>query len=125
MIPQFKDPGIDPGRWAPQGEWTPEPDKEAAARMPAFARDFFGRLSAEFPPLGEGAVFLRWSVQPDDVYAFFDTKPGFVVQIDPHLGYIVVIAGSGSGEYGDWGGNDRVQDAIGHVRSLVAGVGPS
>src|SRR4051812_26512432 len=123
MIPSFRDPDIDPGRWAPQGQWTPEGDKEAVARMPAFARDFFGRLLAEFPTLGEGAFFLRWSVQPDDVYAFFDTKPGFVAQIDPHLGYIVVIAGSGSIEHGDWGGNDRVQDAIGHVRSLPGDTG--
>jgi hypothetical protein len=91
--------------------------------MPAFARDFFARLFAEYPPLEGEAVYLRWSVQPDDVYAFFDRSPGFAVQIDPHLEYVVVIAGSGSGEYGDWGGNDRVQDALDHVRSLLTATG--
>jgi hypothetical protein len=87
--------------------------------MPAFARDFFARLFAEFPSLGGEAVFLRWSVQPDDIYAFFDRTPGFVVQIDPLLGYVVVIAASGTGEHGDWGGNYRAQDALDHVCSLL------
>lgn len=119
MIPPFRNPHIDPCRWAPHGEWTPEGEKEATDRLPAFARDFFGRLFAEFPSLEGEAVFLRWSVQPDDIYAFFDRSPGFAVQIDPHLEYIVVIAGSGTGEYGDWGDNDRIQDAIDHVRSLL------
>lgn len=119
MIPAFKDPYIDPRRWAPHGEWATEGREEADDRMPAFARDFFGRLFAEFPPLAGDAVFLRWSVQPDDIYAFFDGSPGFAVQIDPHLEYIVVVANSGTGEYGDWGDNDRVRDAPDHVRSLV------
>lgn len=120
MIPTFEDPYIDPRRWTPHGDWTPEGREAAASRMPAFARDFFTRLFAEFPSLEGEAVFLRCSVQPDDVYAFFDGSPGFVVQIDPHLEYIVVIAGSGTGECGDWGSNDQIQDALGHVRSLLA-----
>ena len=119
MIPAFKDSHIDPRRWAPHGEWTAEGEKEAADRMPAFARDFFARLLAEVPSLEGEAVFLRWSVQPDDVYAFFDRSPGLAVQIDPQLEYVVVIAASGTGEYGDWGDNDRTQDALDHVRSLV------
>jgi len=120
MTPPFRDPHIDPRRWAQHGDWTLEGHEEAADRMPAFALDFFDRLFAEFPPLKGEAVFLRWSVQPDDVYAFFDRSSGFVVQIDPHLEYIVVIAGSGSGEHGDWGDNDRIEDALDHVRSLLA-----
>jgi hypothetical protein len=119
MIPLFRDPQIDPRRWAPHGEWTLEGREEDAGRMPGFATDFFGRLFAEFPPLEGEAVFLRWSVQPDDIFAFFDRSLGFAVQIDPHLEYIVVIAGSGTGEYGDWGDNDRIQDALDHVRSLL------
>jgi hypothetical protein len=120
MIPPFRNPHLDPRRWAPQGEWTPEGPKEAAERMPAFARDFFARLLVEFPFLEGEAIFLRWSLQPDDVYAFFDRQEGsFGVQIDPHLGYIIIIAEPGSGEHGDWGVNDRAQDAIDHIRSLL------
>lgn len=120
MIPPFKDPLLDPRRWAPQGEWTREGSKEAADRMPAFARHFFARLFSEFPSLGDEVVFLCWSAQPDDIYAFVDRSPGFAVQIDPALEYIIVLAASGSGEYGDWGGNDQVQEAIDHVRTLLA-----
>ncbi len=123
MVPPFRDPHLDPRRWAPEGDWSPEGHEEAADRMPGFARDFFGRLFAEFPCLQGQAVFLRWSTQPDDVYAFFDRSPGFVVQIDPHLEYVIVIGGHGSGEHGDWGDNDRIQDAIDHVRSLLGGIG--
>jgi hypothetical protein len=123
MVPPFKDTHIDPRLWAPHGDWTPEGREEAAGRMPAFARDFFVRLFAEFPPHEGEAAFLRWSEQPDDVYAFFDRSPGFAVQIDPDLEYIVVTAGSGSGEHGDWGGNDQIQDALDHVCSLLAATG--
>jgi hypothetical protein len=82
--------------------------------VPEFARDFFGRLRAECPVLPV-AVFLRWSVQPDDVYGFFDCSPGFVVQVDPHLEYIIVFGGSGRGEYGDWDNNDRTPEAVSRV----------
>jgi hypothetical protein len=124
MIPRFRDPHLDPRRWAPGGDWTPEGREEAAGRMPGFGRDYFVRLFAEMPSLREEAVFLRWSGQPDDVYAFFDLDAGgFCVQIDPDLEYIVVSAASGSSEYGDWGGNDRAGDAIAQVRSLVGRVG--
>jgi len=121
MLLSFRDPWIDPRRWAPHGEWSPESREAATERLPAFARDFFCRLLAEFPKLATVTTYLRWSSQPGDVYAFFDGSPGFVVQIDPDMGYIIVIAGSGIAEYGDWGDNDQVQDAIGHIRSLMAG----
>ena len=95
MPPPFRDPYVDPARWAPHGDWTPEGDRGATDRMPEFARDFFARLRDEFPSLRDGVVFLRWSVQPADVYAFFDRSPGFVVQIDPHLEYIIVFGAAG------------------------------
>ncbi len=119
MLPSFRDPSIDPRRWAPHGEWTPEGEREAADRVPAFARDFFDRLLARFPALRDVAVFLRWSEQPDDVYAFFDRTPGFVVQIDPHLEYVIIFGGGRHGEHGDWGDNDRSRDALDRVRSLL------
>ena len=119
MLPPFRDPSINPVRWAPHGEWMPEGEREAADRMPELARDFFARLHDEYPSLRGGFVFLRWSVQPDDVYAFFDRTPGCVVQIDPHLEYIIVFGASVSGEHGDWGDNGRNRDALDHVRSLL------
>jgi hypothetical protein len=122
MPPPFRHPHVDPRRWAPAGDWSPEGYKEAADRMPAFARDFFARLFAELACLQGEAVFLRWSSQPDDVYAVFDVPPGFVIQIDPHLGYIIVSDASGSAEHGDWGSNDRAHDAIDHIRSLLDAV---
>ena len=119
MLRSFRDPSIDPRHWAPRGEWAPEGERAATGRMPAFTRDFFDRLLAEFPALWGGAVFLRWSVQHDDVYAFFDRPLGFVVQIDPHLEYVVIFGRGTRGEHGDWGNNDRAQDALDHVRSLL------
>ena len=74
MIPPFRDPEIDPRRWAPDGEWTLEGDKEAIDRMPAFAREIFGRLLGKFSFLRRESVLLRWSVQPEDVNAFFDRQ---------------------------------------------------
>jgi len=120
MLPSFRDPWIDPRRWAPHGEWSPESHEAATERLPAFARDFLRRLLAEFPRLTTVMTCLRWSLQPGDVYAFFDLSPGFVVQIDPDLGYIVVFSRCSSAEYGDWGDNDQTRDAIDHIRSLMA-----
>ena len=121
MMPPFKDAAIDPRRRAPHGEWTPEGREEATARMPAFGREFFDRLFAEFPILEGEAAFLRWSEQPGDAYAFFDRVPGIVVQVDPDLGYVVVSGRGGTAEFGDWGGNEQVRDALGHVRWLMEG----
>lgn len=115
----FRHPHVDPRRWAPHGEWIPEGEAEAAARMPGFARDFFARLFAEFPLLRGGVAFLRWSEQPEDVYAFFDRPPGFTIQIDPHLEYVIVFGRDSRGEYGDWGDTDRTRDALDHVRQIL------
>jgi hypothetical protein len=87
--------------------------------MPGFARGFFARLFGEFPALRDQVVFLRWSAQPDDVYAIFDRPPGFAVQIDPHLEYVIVLGRDSRGEYGDWGGDDRTQNALDHVREIL------
>ena len=118
-MPPFRHPHIEPRRWAPHGEWTPEGEAEASDRMPSFARDFFARLFDAFPDLKTDVAFLRWSEQPDDVYAFFDRPPGFAVQIDPHLEYVIVSGRDGRGEHGDWGDNDRTQDALDHVREIL------
>lgn len=104
---------------APHGEWTPEAAIEAADRMPGFARMFFARLFDAFPELKTEVVFHRWSEQPDDVYAFFDYPPGFTIQIDPYLEYVIVSGRDSRGEHGDWGGNDRTQDAPAHVREIL------
>ena len=114
------DPSIDPRRQIGRGDWTVEGYKEAIDRTPGFGRDFFARLFAEFPSLKEEAVFLRWSEQPGDVYALFGRAGGFYVLIDADLGYVIVVSGSGTGEHGDWGVNDRTEDALAHVRSLLA-----
>jgi hypothetical protein len=119
MIPRF-----DPRSWATGGDWSLEAPQEALNRLPDFGQEFFRRLFAEFPSLRGEGVFLRWSSQPDDVYAVFDRSAGgLCIQIDPDLGYIIVIASSGSGEHGDWVGDDRVQEALDHVRSLLGGAG--
>ena len=117
----FRHAHVDPRRWAPHGEWVPEGEADAATRMPGFARDFFARLFDEFPALRGGVVFLRWSAQPDDVYAAFDRPPGLAVLIDPHLEYVIVMGPDSRGEHGDWGDNDRTRDALDHVRELLGG----
>ena len=118
MLPAFRDPSIDPRRTG-RGQWAVEGRKEALDRTAGFGRDFFARLFAEFPSLEAEATFLRWSEQPGDVYALFGRAGGFYVMIDPDLGYVIVASGSGSGEHGDWGVNDRIEDALDHVRSLL------
>lgn len=115
----FRHPHLDPRRWAPHGEWTPEAATAATGRMPGFARDFFARLFDEFPHLRGEVLFLRWSEQSDDVYAFFDCPPGFTIQIDPHLEYVIVFGRDGRGEHGDWGDNDRTRNALDHVREIL------
>lgn len=121
-------PHLDPRRWAPHGEWTPEIATEAIARMPGFARDFFARLFIEFPHLRGEVVFLRWSEQPGDVYAFFDYPPGFAIQIDPHLEYVIVFdrcrghenaqrTDSRSGRHGTSSGSESGPITRGSIRS--------
>ena len=77
-----------------KGQWWIEPQDIALARAPAFSQHFFAELFKEFPPFATGVVFLRWSVQPSDLYAVFNlSSGGFVVQIDPFLEYIIVWGG--------------------------------
>jgi hypothetical protein len=120
-MPASSDPSIDPRRRLGGGDWAAEGWKEAIDRSPEFGRDFFARLFAEFPSLKEEAVFLRRSEQPGDVYALFGRAGGFYVLIDADLEYLIIVSGSGTGEHGDWGVNDRTQDALAHVRSLLGG----
>jgi hypothetical protein len=111
----------DPRRWATAGSWSVEPQAEALARAPAFGARFFAEVFRLFPALAGGVVFLRWSAQPDDVYAVFESPGGgFGVQVDPDLEYLIVWGAGGQAEYGDWEG-DQVVSAVDHVRRLVAG----
>jgi hypothetical protein len=111
----------DPRRWATSGVWAVEPQGEALARAPDFARRFFAEVFGRFPVLSASATFLRWSEQPDDVYAVFDLPGrGFGVQADPDLEYLIVWGTGGQAEHGSWGG-DQVAPALEHVGQLVAG----
>jgi hypothetical protein len=113
---------IDPRRTG-DGDWTVESADEALLRAPDFGREFFKRLFRDFSQLRNTMIFLRWSVQSEDVYAICDKSPGgFMVQIDPALEYIIVASESDQGEYGDWGnGEDRVEEALKHVRLCMGG----
>lgn len=109
----------DPRRWNVSGTWANEPEADALARTPPFGRRFFATVFAEFPALAAGVSFLRWSVQPNHVYAVFDWPGGGAgVQIDPDLEYIIVWGVGGQAEYGDWGA-DQVPPAADHLRRLV------
>ena len=111
----------DPRRWGVSGTWADEPVADALARAPLFGQRFFTAVFAEFPALATGASFLRWSEQPDDVYAVFGWPGGEAgSQIDPDLEYIIVWGAGGQAEYGDWGA-DQVPPAVEHIRRLVLG----
>jgi hypothetical protein len=115
-----REPETDPRRWAVSGDWANEPQETALARIPAFGRRFFAEVFAEFPALAAGVRFLRWSEQPEDVYAVFEQSGGeFGVQVDPHLEILVVWGPEGQAEHGSWD-DDPVMSALGHVRRLVA-----
>lgn len=111
---------IHPRSWDRTGTWAVEPARDALDRTPPLGRRFFAAIFAEFPGLEVAAEFLRWSEQPDDVYAIFE-QPGadFGVQIDPVLEYIIIWDGNVQAEYGDWGA-DQVPPAVGHIRRLLA-----
>ena len=86
----------DPRGWTVAGTWADEPAADALARTPAFGRRFFAAVFAEFPALAAAARFLRWSVQPGDVYAVFGWPGGGAgAQIDPDLEYIIVWGPAG------------------------------
>jgi hypothetical protein len=114
----------DPRRWAVTGSWAVEPRDAALARIPEFGMRFFEALFSEFPELAPLTSFLRWSEQPEDVYAVCETAHGGVgVQIDPDLEYIIVWGAGGQAEYGDWG-HGQVAPAIDHTRRLIKGECP-
>jgi len=110
----------DPRSWGTTGTWSDERSEDALARTPPFGRRFFAGLFSGRPELRPVARFLRWSVQPDDVYAVFDWPGGGAgVQLDAALEYIIVWGADGvPTEYGDWGA-DQVPPAIAYTRTLV------
>ena len=101
------------------GTWAAESMADALARAPGFGQRFFESVFAQFPALSGSTIFLRWSVQPDDVYASFDSPGGGWAQIDPNFEYIIVWGPGGQAEYGDWDG-DQVPPAVDHVRRLIS-----
>ena len=105
MIPAFKNRHIDPRSWptGAEGTWTAEAKSDAIARTPVLGQSFFTRLFAAHPELDRDVLFLRWSVQDEDTYAFFDRPEGaFGVQFDPHLAYLIVFGAEGTNEIGEW-----------------------
>ncbi|MCT7952987.1 hypothetical protein NG798_24620 [Ancylothrix sp. C2] len=115
---------IDPRHWnyeAESSKWWTEPLDIALTGSPAYCQRFFAELFNEFPVLVENAVFLRWSFQPEWIYAVFNVSDnGFGVQIDTDNEYIVVWGpdGQGQAEYSDWN-DDLVASAITHIRNLM------
>lgn len=108
----------DLSRWDGAGTWTVESRDAALARTLEFGRRFFQAVFDEFPETA-AARFLRWSVQPGDVYAVFDLpERGAGVQVDPDLEYIIVWGADGKAEYGDCGA-DQVPPAVDHLRRLI------
>ncbi len=107
----------DPRREATGGEWTEEAREEALARAPEFGRRFFDEAFARIPALADAVTFLRWSTQPDDIYAVVEL-PGFSVQIDPALEYVIVWTATPHAEFGDWSG-DQVEPALALVAEIL------
>jgi hypothetical protein len=96
-----------------------ESQDAALARASDFGRRFFSEVFGLFPTLAADALFLRWSMQPDDVYAVFERYGGgFGVQVDPDLQYLIIWGQTGRAEYGNWGA-DQVAPAVEHVRRLM------
>jgi hypothetical protein len=116
---------IDPRRWGWTGTWCTEPATDALASMPPFGRRFFDAVFEQFPDVAAKAIFLRWTEQPDDVYALLFWPGGAAgAQIDPALEYIIVWSAEGHAEFGDWG-TDQVPPAVEYVRQLVLGQTPT
>ena len=114
-------PEHDPRAGSSMGDWAEEAREEALARAPGFGRRFFAGLADRFPAAAEAAVFLRWTVQPGDVYAVVGLPDGgFGVQIDPDLEYIIVRTAGERAEFGDWAG-DQVEPALAFVAEILAG----
>ncbi|WP_148087945.1 hypothetical protein [Gemmata obscuriglobus] len=114
-------PEHDPRSRCVAGTWVVEPQNDALTRTPAFGQRFFRAAFSEFAAVAAGVRFLRWSLQPEHVYAVFDLhRGGAGVQIDPDLEYIIVWGAGGQGEYGDWDG-DQVPPAMDYLRRLIEG----
>jgi hypothetical protein len=102
----------DPRSWWDEGSWSVEPRETALARAPEFGRRFFSAVFARYPAAGLDAVFLRWAMQPDEVYAVFAANTsGVGVQIDPDLEYVIVWNEQERAEFGDWDG-EQVTPAV-------------
>jgi RimJ/RimL family protein N-acetyltransferase len=113
-------PAWDPRTTTTGGGWTEEAREEALARAPGFGRRFFTVLAARFPQTSGAGVFLRWSLQPGDVYAVVDLPDcGFALQVDPDLEYLIVWTASARAEFGDWDG-DQVDPALAFIAEILA-----
>jgi hypothetical protein len=112
-------PEFDPRFHATTGIWVEEAAEISLSRLPAFGRRFFQAVFSEFPESMRTACFLRWSVQPDDVYATLHFAAGGLgIQIDPDLNCIIILTDATShAEYGDWNG-DQVASALSQVREF-------
>ncbi len=110
----------DPRRWCTTGMWFDERCEDAFGRTPPFGQRFFAELFGHRSGLRSKGRFLRWSVQPDDVYAVFDWPGGGAgVQLDTALECVIVCGADGvPAEYGDWGA-DQVPPAVAHVLRLL------
>lgn len=108
----------DPRQWGITGMWSDERGEDALARTPPFGQRFFANLLGHRPDLRPR--FLRWTVQPDDVYAMFDWPCGGAgVQLDAALEYVIVWGADGvPTEYGDWGA-DQMVPAVEHLLRLL------
>ena len=117
MIPAFKNQNIDPRGWSTEGTWTFEAQSDAIARTPSLGQSFFARLFAAHPELEREVLFMRWSVQDEDTYAYFDRPDGaFSVQFDPHLEYIIVSGADGTNEIGEWF-DDPTAEALRYIET--------
>ena len=95
-----------------------EPAELALARTPRFGLSFFEAVWMRFPQAQDEAVYLRWSLQPGDVYCLWDEFGGGVgAQIDSDLEYLIVWNRVESAEFGDWNG-DQLETAVQYLSSL-------
>lgn len=116
----------DPRHWnyeAESSEWWTEPLDIALSGSAAYCQRFFAELFSEFPVLMENAVVLRWSFQPEWIYAVFNVSDsGFGLQIDTDNEYKYIVVwgpdGQGQAEYSDWN-DDLVASAITHIREFM------
>ncbi len=118
--PRVSSAAHNPQRWGTTGMWSDERCEDASSRTPPFGQRFFAELFGHRPTLRSTGRYLRWSVQPDDVYGVFDWHGGGAgVQLDAALEYVIVWGDDGiPTEYGDWG-EDHVPLAVAHMLRLL------